>query len=736
MPETELSAIDLNAAVGTKRSAHYAPTPLHTYAAEPRGIRVQESGRPHDWTRLGGHRTMSNRLAGLLAALLPLASFAASAVEPRATARIASPDARIAVEISTDNEGRASYAVSRDGRAVIAPSRLGMMFTDARKFERNLAIVDQHTRSHDEHWELPWGERRHMRDHHNELRVTLAETDGARRRFDVVFRVFDEGVGFRYDIPRQPGLERLSIAEELTGFDIADAATAWWIPAFEWNREEYIYHRTPVEEVGQAQTPITLRTGEGLHVSIHEAALVDYSGMNLARAEGRRFRAALTPGIGAAKVEVATPFATPWRTIQIGERAGDLVESQLILNLNAPNALGDVSWIRPMKYVGIWWEMHLDRKTWASGPKHGATTEHAIRHIDFAAANGLRGVLVEGWNVGWDGDWFGNGETFSFTQAYPDFDIEAVTRHAREKGVTLVGHHETSGHAAHYEAQLEDAMALYGRLGVRAVKTGYVADAGQAKVLGADGKLHYAWHEGQAMVRHHQKVVEAAAKHRVSVNPHEPVKDTGLRRTWPNLVTREGARGMEYNAWGQPGNPPEHEATLVYTRLLAGPMDFTPGIFGMDTKSGTPMATTLGKQLALYVVIHSPLQMAADLLEEYEARPEAFRFIRDVPADWEDTRALAGEVGAFAVIARRERGGDDWYLGAVTDADARTVAVPLDFLDPARRYTAQIYRDGDGAGWETDPHALVIETREVSAADTLRLAMAPGGGQAIRFLAH
>ncbi|KPN20916.1 alpha-glucosidase [Xanthomonas sp. Mitacek01] len=680
---------------------------------------------------------MSNRLVRWLvvsmAAVFPLAAFCA---EPRPVARITSPDTRIAVEVTTDNEGRATYAVSRDGKAVIAPSRLGIMFTDTRKFERNLAIVDQRTRRHDERWELPWGERRHMRDHHNELRVTLAETSGPKRRFDVVFRVFDDGVGFRYDIPEQPGLERLSIAEELTEFDLANPATAWWIPAFEWNREEYIYHRTPVEEVGQAQTPVTLRTADGLHVSIHEAALVDYSGMNLARVDGRRFKAALTPGIGIAKVEVATPFATPWRTIQIGERAGDLVESQLILNLNAPNALGDVSWIRPMKYVGIWWEMHLDRKTWASGPKHGATTEHTLRYIDFAAANGFGGVLVEGWNIGWDGDWFGNGETFSFTQAYPDFDIEAVTRHAREKGVTLIGHHETSGHAAHYEAQLEDAMDLYGRLGVRAVKTGYVADAGQAKVRGDDGALHYAWHEGQAMVRHHQKVVEIAAKHRITVNPHEPVKDTGLRRTYPNLVTREGARGMEYNAWGQPGNPPEHEATLVYTRLLAGPMDFTPGIFGMDTKSGTPMATTIGKQLALYVVIHSPLQMAADLLEHYESRPDAFQFIRDVPADWDDTRALAGEIGEFAVIARRARGGDDWYLGAVTDDAARDVTVPLDFLEPGRRYTAQIYRDGAGAGWRTDPRSLVIESREVGAGDTLVLAMASGGGQAVRFVAR
>ncbi|ASR42356.1 alpha-glucosidase [Xanthomonas citri pv. mangiferaeindicae] len=676
---------------------------------------------------------MSNRFTLCLALLLPLSALA----NPPAgsAARITSPDATIAVEVTTDNEGRASYHISRAGRPVIADSRLGMLFADAPKFERNLAIVDQRTRSHDEAWELPWGERRHMRDHHNELRVTFAETSGAKRRFDVVFRVFDDGVGFRYDFPDQPGLRRLAISEELTEFVVADAATAWWIPAFEWNREEYLYHRTPIEQVGDAQTPITLRTDDGLHLSIHEAALVDYSGMNLTRVDGRKLKAALTPGIGEAKVEVAAPFATPWRTIQIADRAGGLVESGLILNLNAPNALGDVSWIRPMKYVGIWWEMHLDRKTWASGSKHGATTAHAKRHIDFAAANGLGGVLVEGWNVGWDGEWFGNGETFSFTRPYPDFDLDEVTRYAREKGVMLIGHHETSGNAAHYEQQLDDAFDLYARLGVHAVKTGYVADAGQAKVRDAQGRLRYAWHEGQAMVRHHQRVIDAAAKRHIAVNPHEPVKDTGLRRTYPNLITREGARGMEFNAWGNPGNPPEHEATLVYTRLLAGPMDFTPGVFGMDTKSGEPMASTLAKQLALYVVIYSPLQMAADLLEHYEARPEAFQFIRDVPVDWEDTRAVAGDVGEYAVIARRARGGDDWYLGAVTDDSARTIEVPLDFLAPGRRYTAQIYRDGDNAGWRDDPHDIVIESREIGAGDTLSVRLAPAGGQAVRFVA-
>ena len=676
---------------------------------------------------------MSIRLAVVLAVLAPLSGFAQ---DKPAVARVASPDGRIVVEATTDHDGRARYTVARDGKPLIASSQLGFRFTDAVKLDRNLQLATQATSSHDDTWEQPWGERHRVRDHHNELRVGFVERAGPQRRFDVVFRVFDDGVGFRYDFPAQPSLVRASIAEELTEFTLATDATAWWIPAQEWNRKEYIYQRTPLAEVGFAQTPMTLRTADGLHVAFHEAALVDYSAMNLMRVEGRRFRTTLFPGTGVAKVERAVPFATPWRVILIADDAGGLATSDLVLNLNEPNKLGDVSWVKPMKYVGIWWEMHLDTKTWSSGARHGATTEHAMRFIDFAAANGFGGVLVEGWNVGWDGDWFANGETFSFTRPYPDFDLEKVTAHARAKGVTLIGHHETSGHAAHYEDQLADAFDLYERLGVQAVKTGYVADGGQAKVRDASGALRYAWHEGQAMSRHHIKVVTEAAKRHIAVNPHEPIKDSGLRRTYPNWVTREGARGMEYNAWGQPPNPPGHEATLVFTRMLDGPMDFTPGLFSMKSKHGHRVATTLAKQLALYVVLYSPLQMAIDLPEEYEARPEAFRFIKDVPTDWEDSRVLNGEIGEFVTFARKDRHSGDWYLGAVTDGAARELEVSLDFLDQGRRYTAQIYRDGPGAGWEADQTAIAIERRDVTAADTLTLALAPGGGQAIRFVAH
>jgi alpha-glucosidase len=663
-------------------------------------------------------------------------SIATASAQTAPAARVASPDGSVVVELSTDNDGRPAYAVSRKGQPVIAPSRLGFLLLDAPKFERNLVIGNPRTRTADERWEQPWGERRFVRNHYNELTVTLKEKARPFRSFDVVFRVHDDGLGFRYVFPDQPDLRQVRISEELTEFNLARDATAWWIPAGEWNREEYLYHRTPVQQVGDAQTPITFKFDDGTHLSIHEAALVDYSGMNLTRVEDRKLRADLTPGLGEGKVVRTAPFHTPWRTLQLSDDAAGLAMSSLILNLNEPNALGDVSWVKPMKYVGVWWEMHLELKTWASGPKHGATNENVRKHIDFAAKHGFGGVLVEGWNVGWDGDWFGNGEDFSFTQAYPDFDLQALSAYARSKNVVLIGHHETSGNAAHYETQLGDAFALYQRVGVPAVKTGYVADAGQAKVTGADGKRHYAWHEGQDMARHHMKVVTEAARHRIAVNPHEPIKDTGLRRTYPNWVTREGARGMEFSAWGQPGNPPEHEANLVFTRLLAGPMDYTPGIFGMKTRAPDGVATTWAKQLALYVVIYSPLQMAADLLENYEKNPAPFQFIKDVPVDWEDTRVLNGEVGDYVTIARKQRGGDNWYLGALTDENGRALTVPLSFLDAGRQYTAQIYRDGAKAHWKTAPQDIVIEERTVTRADTLTLTLAPGGGQAIRFMAQ
>jgi alpha-glucosidase len=647
---------------------------------------------------------------------------------------ISSPEGVLTVSVDVNGEGRPEYSVSRLGRPVIQPSRLGFLFTDAPKFERNFEISATARASRDDRWEQPWGERRFVRDRHNELRVTLTEKADPKRRLDILFRVFDDGVGFRYEFPDQPQLREINIAEEITEFAVAGPATAWWIPAFQWNREEYLYNRTPLAEVGIAQTPMTIRTEDGLHIAFHEAALVDYSGMNLQNEGNGRFRAILTPSSSGAKVSRAAPFPTPWRTMQIADSAAGLVMNDLVLNLNEPNKLGDTSWVEPFKYVGVWWAMHLDKESWGPGPRHGANNANVRRHIDFAAKHGFRGVLVEGWNEGWNDDWFANGKDFSFTRAYPDFDIEALAAYARAKGVRLIGHHETAGNIAVYEPQMEAAFDLYERLGIDAVKTGYVADMGGIQATGPDGRLRYEWHEGQVMARHHLKVVTEAAKRRIAVNPHEPIKDTGLRRTYPNWVAREGARGMEFNAWGAPPNPPEHEANLVFTRMLAGPMDFTPGILSLEGR-GQPILSTQAKQLALYVVLYSPIQMAADLPENYEANIRPFQFIKDVPADWSETRVLNGEVGDFVTIARKDRRSENWYLGAVTDEQGRSLDVPLSFLSPGRSYRAQIYRDGPTADYRGNGKDIVIEERRVRSTDTLTLRLAPGGGQAIRFVA-
>jgi alpha-glucosidase len=421
--------------------------------------------------------------------------------------------------------------------------------------------------------------------------------------------------------------------------------------------------------------------------------------------------------------------------VQIADDAVGLLNSSLILNLNEANKLGDVSWVEPGKYLGIWWAMHLGQNTWGSGPDHGATTAETKRYIDFAAANGFQGVLVEGWNVGWDGDWFHNGKQFRFAEAYPDFDLEAVAEYARRKGVRIVGHHETAADLGNYEPQMAAAFDLYESVGVRQVKTGYVADAGDIRRIDANGVELHEWHDGQYTVGHHLRVLQEAAKRRISINSHEPVKDTGLRRTYPNWLSREGARGQEYNAWGDPPNPPEHVAILPFTRLLAGPMDYTPGIVdltpeGLDGKHRVPH--TLAKELSLYVVLYSPVQMAADLPENYARQPAALQFIRDVPTDWDESVALAGEVGDYVAIARKQRGKPDWFVGALTDEQARSLPLRLDFLEPGRRYVAEIYRDGPQADWRTRPYDLVVEQRDVTAADTLQLPLAASGGAAIR----
>ncbi|MGQ0815081.1 MAG: glycoside hydrolase family 97 protein [Gemmatimonadota bacterium] len=679
------------------------------------------------------HTTMRWSRAFALAFLC--ATFTSNSAVAQNEARIASPDGRNAVTVQV-RDGRLYYTLERDGRALMLPSLLGFEFRGAQPLRDSLRITATATRSTDQTWRQPWGEVAQVRDHHNELRVSVQEGAAPARRFDVVFRAFNDGIGFRYEFAQQPGLGDFEIMNELTEFALADDARAWWIPSNRprLDRSEMLYSSSPVSVIDSVQTPLTMATRDGrTFMVIHEANLVDYARMNLAGRgmENRTLRAALSPWADGVKVRGRPPFNTPWRTIQLADRAADLVPAVLGLNLNPPNVLPSTDWIKPMKYVGIWWGMHIGTMTWSSGPKHGATTENTKRYIDFAAANGIGGVLVEGWNTGWDGDWIANRNAFSFTQPYPDYDLKGLAQYAKQKGVKLIAHNETSGGIENYERQMDAAFALYQSLGIDAIKSGYVTDT-----LGGGHS-----HTGQFYVRHHRKVIETAAKHGIMLDVHEPVHDTGERRTYPNMMSREGARGQEYNAWGaEGGNPPEHEAMLFFTRMLAGPMDFTPGIFDILIERGTGrprrpdeprIRTTLAKQLALYIVLYSPLQMAADLPENYEKQP-AFQFIRDVAVDWETTRVLEGSIGDYVVVARAQRGGDDWFIGAITDEQARSFEVSLDFLAPGRSYVAEIYADGPGAHWLTNPLPVEIKTQDVTAASKLSVVLAPGGGQAIR----
>lgn len=663
-------------------------------------------------------------------ALFAVLASPVSAQQPRPSETAASPDGSIVLTVSTDNDERPVWSLSRKGKLLIAPSSLGFLLTDGPALQRGFRIDGAERAQGDSRWELPWGERRFVRDRHTELLVRFNQHESrGGHLMNVRFRLFNDGIGFRYELPEQAGWKTAKIADELTEFDIASPGTAWWITGGEWNRYEQIYQKTPIDGVATAHTPITMRLDDGTHLAFHEAALVDYSAMWLKRVEGRKFRSTLSPSSRGPRVTRDLPFATPWRTIRIADHAAGLVESDLELNLNAPNKLGDVSWVKPMKYIGIWWGMIRGPWSWGEGPNHGATTARAKQYIDFAAQHGFGGVLVEGWNTGW------NGGAFNFTRSAADFDLKAVTDYARQKGVTLIGHHETNGNVANYEAQLEDAMKLYGALGVQSVKTGYVADAGGIVAPGdTPGSPAMEWHDGQWQVRHHQRVVETAAKYHIAVNAHEPVKDTGLRRTYPNAITREGARGMEYNSWSAFANGgPDHEPTLVYTRMLSGPMDYTPGVLSLAGSNETPMASTLAKQLGLYLAIYSPVQMAADRIENLAAHPRELAFIGQVPTDWADSRLIAGEVGDYAIFARQDRNSADWYVGGVNDGTERTLTLTFDFLAAGKTYVATIYKDGAGATYLTDArHKIAYETIRVKKGDTYRLWLAPGGGAAIR----
>jgi alpha-glucosidase len=667
---------------------------------------------------------------------LVITLMAAHPASARTGTCVDSPQVVLTVCVDADARGP-FYEVYRGDRPVVVHARLGLVIDG---FGNAPATHVSHARraTADQTWEQPWGEQRVIRDRHSELTVALSGTDAAATEpYDLSVRVFDDGFGFRYEFNHIAADRAIAITDELTEFKLAGDFEAWWYPARARERDEYLYHRGPFFELDLAETPLTLES-PGLYLSIHEAALVDYASMNLRRTAERTLKADLMPWSDGVLVRKRGPFVTPWRTMLIGETPMALADSRVELNLNEPNKIADTSWIHIGKYVGIWWEMHLGKSTWGDGPTHGANNANVKHYIDFAAKNGFGGVLVEGWNKGWDGDWIANGKYFNFVEAYPDFDLPMLAAYGKEHGVRLIGHNETAGALENYEGQLEPAMAQYEKNGVAVVKTGYVRPSGSIERTLEDGTIGHEWFAGQYRVRHELTVAETAGKHHVSIVAHEPVKDTGLRRTWPNMLSREGARGQEFNAWGRPTNPPEHVTILPFTRLLAGPMDFTPGIFDITfgkTNINERVQSTLATQLAEYVIIYSPVHMAADLPENYEKRPDAFQFIKDVPTDWETSRTLQGAIGDFVVVARQQRGGRDWYLGATTDENARKLDIPLDFLAAGKRYEAQIYGDAPNADYLDNPTALVIEKRTVTSKDRLEAALARGGGLAVRFRA-
>ena len=708
--------------------------------------------------------------------------FAAAAATIGASAQevLRSPDGELELRFSLSDKGEPTYALDYKGRAVVLPSRMGLELRgDAPALEfgaeiqkggygEPVSLYDGFEQcgavrsEFDETWQPVWGEESSIRNRYNELAVTLRQPQSGRRMV-VRFRLYDEGVGFRYEFPEQEAMTYFTIREERTQFAMTGDHTAFWIPG-DYDTQEYDYTESKLSEIRQlmqqaitpnssqtpfsptgVQTALQLKSDDGLYINIHEAALVDYPCMHLDLDDERMvFTSHLTPDAQGWKGYMQTPCHTPWRTVMVTDDAREILASRLILNLNEPCAIEDTSWIKPVKYVGVWWEMITGKSDWAytqelpsvhlgvtdyaavkpSG-RHAANNDNVRRYIDFAAEHGFDQVLVEGWNVGWE-DWFGHTKdyVFDFVTPYPDFDIEALNNYAHEKDVRLMMHHETSSSVRNYERHLEAAYDLMNRHGYNAVKSGYVGD------ILPRGEHHY----GQWMVNHYLYAVQEAARHHIMVNAHEAVRPTGLCRTWPNLIGNESARGTEYQAFG--GTKPVHVTLLPFTRLQGGPMDYTPGIFSMEVSKLNPannshVNATIANQLALYVTLYSPLQMAADVPEHYEQYMDAFQFIKDVAVDWDESRYLLAEPGDLIVIARRAKGTAEWFVGGVTDENRRTAEFSFDFLDPEKSYVATLYADAPDADYRTNPEAYTIRTGKVTAKSKLKVEMAPGGGFAL-----
>ncbi len=670
---------------------------------------------------------------------------------------VASPDSKNKIVFELNDVGQLFYSISSNNLEFLQLSALGFELKN-QSLKNGFEIISSEETTENSQWKTVWGQREEITNNFNELTLHLKQKESD-VLIDVVARSYNDGVAFRYVFPMQENLKDFVITDELTEFNFNGDYKAWWNFA-DYDNYEKIYYNSPISKIGDsinfarrqgkeeranmANTPTTIEVNDNLVVSIHEADLTDYAGMNLLNTlDGSKLKAHLTPWLNGDLVRASTPFQSPWRTIQIGETAGDLVESDLILNLNPPCAYEDTSWIETYKYIGIWWELHIGKSAWAEKTQfgkpitrpHGANTKNAKYHIDFAAKHGIPDVLIEGWDKGWDdmeGSWTGY-NIFDWKTSTDDFDIKEVCRYGKEKGVRMMMYHETISDIDHYEPAMDELYKMCADLGIKTVKVGYTGDVN----YDYDKKTYRQHHHGQYMVRHYKKMVQAAAKHKLLIVNHEPIKFTGEQRTYPNLMAREGARGQEYNAWSE-GNSPEHGVVLPFTRILGGPIDYTPGIFDVFLpdkpwrKESFRVRSTICKQLAYYLTMYSPIQMAADLPENYEGNA-AFQFIKDVPTNWSDSKVLNSKIGDFYTIARKERGTENWYLGSITDENSRSFKIDLSFLSKGKNYEATIYADSKDADWETNPEAFEISKREVSSIDVLEIILASGGGQAIEF---
>ena len=638
--------------------------------------------------------------------------------------RVLSPDRRVVLHVILKS-GHISYAVYKDNKTMVRESRLGIKLRGVEPLGDFLGLVRSTEKTVNESFETVWGEERTVQNNYREFTLYLSEITGERRLFTLRFRVFNEGVAFRYELPPQPKFSRVIIEDELTEFNVDLNAEAWKIPAYQPDRYEYNYEKVPVYELKESvHTPLTIKLPNEYYLSLHEAALYNYGEMTIKLDEWKALKSDITPLSDGSKAYVELPFNSPWRVIMVADEATDLVTNRMTLCLNdAPS--GDFSWVKPIKFLGIWWAMYVGEWTWASGDRHGATTEHAKEYIDSCRRLGIPGLLIEGWNDGWDGDWLKNGEHTSFLKPSPDLDMNFVADYARENGVEIVGHHETVGFIDNYEAQLEEAYKYYNSLGIKYIKPGY---AGSMMMI--NGKKEF--HHSQLGVLHYQHALELAAKYKICLDVHEPIKGTGIERTFPNLLSREGARGQEYE--GGALNP-SHATILPFTRLLSGAMDYTSGIFDV-TNGAKRLASTLARQLAYFVTIPSGMQMVSDRPRFYESEyPGAFRFIYDVPVNWEKTVPILGEIGEYYVVARQGRGSLDWFVGGITNEEPHKVRVLLDFLDEGE-YTAEIYRDGENAHYRDNQLDIKIETTVVNRTNFIDVYMAPGGGFAIRLRAR